>query len=33
MNVLRKLNGMETAVIGGALLMTLAPLIPYALAG
>jgi len=33
MSVLRKLNGMEAAVIGGALLMTLAPLVPYALLG
>jgi hypothetical protein len=33
MSVLRKLNGMETAVIGGVLLMILAPLVPYALLG
>lgn len=33
MSVLRKLNSMETAVIGGVLLMTLAPLVPYALLG
>jgi hypothetical protein len=33
MSVLSKLNGMETAVIGGLLLMTLAPLVPYALLG
>jgi len=29
----RKLNRMELAVIGAALLMTIAPLVPYALLG
>jgi hypothetical protein len=33
MTVFRKLNGMEAAAIGGAVLMTLAPLVPYALLG
>jgi hypothetical protein len=33
MTLFRKLSGMEAAVIGGALLMTLAPLVPYALLG
>lgn len=33
MSVFRKLNGMETAAVGAALLMTLAPLVPYALLG
>ncbi|PYF03910.1 hypothetical protein BJ122_105168 [Rhodopseudomonas faecalis] len=33
MTVFRKLNGMEAAVVGGTLLMTLAPLVPYALLG
>jgi hypothetical protein len=28
-----KLSGMEAAVVGGVLLMTLAPLVPYALLG
>jgi hypothetical protein len=28
-----KLTRMEAAVVGGALLMTLAPLVPYALLG
>jgi len=29
----RKLNRMEAAAVGAALLMTLAPLVPYALYG
>lgn len=33
MTVFRKLSGMEAAMIGAALLMTLAPLVPYALNG
>lgn len=33
MTLFRKLNGMEAAVVGGTLLMTLAPLVPYALLG
>jgi len=33
MQMFRNLNGMEAAVVGGALLMTLAPLVPYALLG
>jgi|UniRef100_E6VLL5 hypothetical protein len=33
MSMFRKLNGMEAAAIGGALLMTLAPLVPYAMLG
>ncbi|RED38267.1 hypothetical protein BJ123_10416 [Rhodopseudomonas thermotolerans] len=33
MSMFRKMNGMEAAVVGGVLLMTLAPLVPYALLG
>jgi hypothetical protein len=33
MTPLRKLSRMEAAMIGAALLMTIAPLVPYALYG